>query len=148
MAKGRHTGAPKFEKGNPGGPGRPKLPPELRQAKKLNAIEFEQAIANLTAMTREEVEQLIKHDKPRAATMMERMIVGQMSAATKGKTTPLAFLMDRTLGPVVKKVEVTGKDAGPIEVKHDLSKLNLTEDTFDALVKLDAAIPKPPADNK
>lgn len=105
MAPGRKTGGRNFKPGvitNPAG--RPKVPPELRELKRLNSVEFHETVVRLTRMTHQELQEYAKSG---TATMLELMIVGQIQASVKGKTSPLSLLLERTVGPVKQIVELS-----------------------------------------
>jgi hypothetical protein len=114
-----------FVKGNPGGPGRPKIDPQLREAKKLTAALFQELVDKLSAMTHPDLKAYIASGR---ATMLELAIGGQLMAAMKGKSTPLTVLLDRTAGPVKRQVDLNV--AGSIS--HELQ--DMTEEQKDALL--------------
>lgn len=126
----RSSGRP-FKPGQSGNPGgRKPIPKAVREAKKLNAQAFEDAITLLTNMTSEELAKFVGSAKngikPHAScTMLHNMIAGQMLAAQKGNVAPLNFLADRTAGPVVKKIEHSGTLSTSLAGKSIEEKLAL-----------------------
>jgi hypothetical protein len=108
MAKGKKTGGRDFLPGKPPGPGRPRTPYELQEAKHLTKTLFDQHVTRLTKMSVAELNVYVKDPK---CTSLEAMIVGQIRAAVNGKTTPIGFLLDRTIGPVKQQMTVEVEDS-------------------------------------
>jgi hypothetical protein len=125
MPPGKKFGGKDFKKGNPGGPGRPPTSPELKAAKKLTAERFEECVHRLTAMSRDDLNKFINSP---AASNLEIMIAGQIRAASQGKTTPISFLLDRTIGTVKHKLDLNVSGS----LSHDLQ--SMTEEQKDALL--------------
>lgn len=114
-----------FKPGKSGNPaGRPGLPPEVREKKKLNRANFEAAVELFSGMTKAEAETYIKSGE---ASLLEMSVYAQFAASMKGKTQPLAFLCDRKIGPVAQIHKV--------KVDDTLSKElgDMTEEDKDAL---------------
>lgn len=107
MPPGKKFGGRDFKKGNPGGPGRRKgfspIPPAIKEAKRLTAQLFQDTVNKLTSMSKDEIEEFIVS---KDATMLDRMVAGQIKAAVSGKSTPVTLLLDRTVGPVKQQFHV------------------------------------------
>src|SRR6185369_3490089 len=130
MAYGRKTGGRDFKKGNPGGPGQPKLPEEVKIIRQLNKAEFESLTAKFLNMNQE---QLIEHLKRPETTAFELMIGTIMAKAIKeGDEKRLDFFMNRVVGKPPVLHEVSGRDGGPIRISPEEA---MTEDELDARVK-------------
>lgn len=141
MANPTGKGGKRFPPGVSGNPnGRPKVDRELREMKQLNEKMFERAVDRLSRMTQDELIAYLKNgdEEGNMPTNLEVMVAGQIIAAAKGKTTPLAFLMNRRVGPVKQIVEVFGNDDAPIKVDHKITDLELDDETFAALAALAA----------
>lgn len=108
MAKGKKTGGKNFEVGHPPMGGRPSMPPELKEARKLTKQLFESAVTKLTSMSVPEINAYMKDPK---CTSLEAMIAGQIRAAVNGKTSPIGFLLDRTVGPVKQQMKLEVEDS-------------------------------------
>ncbi len=105
MAKGKKTGGRDFAHGNPGGPGQPPLPPELKATRRLTKGNFE-LIANKYVWSSEaELEAALKDE---ATAAIEKLLVTIMLAGIKnGDQGRAEFFLQRLVGKVVDKVEVT-----------------------------------------
>lgn len=102
-----------FQPGNPGGPGRTPVPPELKAAKKLTAQLFQDCVNKLTQMSVSEVRAYLKTEE---CTSLEAMIAGQIKAAMDGKSAPIGLLLDRTIGPIRHQFQVAL--SGDLEVRN------------------------------
>lgn len=95
------TGGRDFIKGKPGGPGRPKVDPDLVEARKLTKTEFLNIMTEYLSMQTGTLKQLVKDEsKP-----VLHMIVGQIAlrAIYEGDEKALTFFMDRLVGPAPKE---------------------------------------------
>lgn len=94
-----------FQKGNPGGPGRPKKDPAFAQVYKLTKHEVEQGLIHFLKMDVDELEETLK-DKKR--TVMEHM-VGRVAlmAIKNGDYQRLNFLLERIIGKPKEAIEHT-----------------------------------------
>ena len=101
-----------FKKGESGNPkGRPPMPAEMREIKKLSPQYLKTIIAKLSRMTPEEMMTWVKEpeDRTDVPNNMEVMIASIIhKAITDGDHNKLNFLLDRTIGKVVeeKKVQI------------------------------------------
>lgn len=106
------TDAPKkkstrFVKGNPGGPGRPKQPLEIQDAKQYMKNEFDRIVLKLSAMPIEELQAFIK---AKQGTVLEMaMAACYFKAASTGNNNNIAFFMDRIVGKPKQQVELSGE---------------------------------------
>ncbi len=132
MSNKKVPGKP-FEPGKSGNPkGRTPVPPELKAIKKLNAERFEKAVNKLTSMTLKELSAYIGNPSKGQmgnpeCDMLERMIAGQINSGMKGKTQPVAFLCDRTMGPVKQHMQLDVGLADEISNMDDAKKKELRE---------------------
>jgi hypothetical protein len=91
------------QSGNPGG--RPKLPEDIKKARKLNQVELERAVNHLLFCTRDELQAIVKNPE---TPMLEVMVASIMAqAATKGDQMRLEFVLARLIGKVKDQLEVT-----------------------------------------
>ncbi len=123
MAKGTKTGGRDFQNGNPGGPGRPKVPEEMKSARKLNRLEFERILNKYIHLNRLEINEVIKS----AELPMIEMIVAKILAFAfnEGDQKRTEFVLDRLIGRV--------KDAEPVD---DRTKEDVRNETINRLVTM------------
>lgn len=100
------------QSGNPGG--RPKLPEDIKEARKLNQVELERIINKYLAMDREAVKTAISAPGTPMMELMVASIVAQ--AAQKGDHQRLDFVLNRLVGKVKEQIEV--KNVTPFVIKH------------------------------
>lgn len=84
------------QSGNPGG--RPKLPDDIKEARKLNQVELERIVNKYLYMDREAVKAAISSPKTPMMELMVASIVAQ--AAQKGDHLRLDFVLNRMIGKV------------------------------------------------
>jgi hypothetical protein len=102
---GKKSGGRDFKPGNPGGPGKPPLPPELKEAKRLTKTAFEAMANRFLWMTTAEL--AAHHDDP-ATPAIERLIISILAAGeTEGDQARAEWFLNRLLGKVTDKVEVS-----------------------------------------
>lgn len=133
MAKGRKTGGKDFSQGVSGNPaGRPPLPPDVREARKVNQVEFERVMNRLLYLTHSELDAVIQSPETVA---LEAMLAKMLAcAATFGDRQRIETILNRTIGKVVTKVEVT---AGQGERRPD----EMTDQEIEAKIQeLSAAL--------
>lgn len=100
MAK---TGGRDFKKGNPGGPGRPRLPPDIKGARAMNQLELERSINKMLFMTAEELQTLARDPD---TALLDRMLASICIKGVKeGSHAHLDFILNRTIGKVSEKVQ-------------------------------------------
>jgi ribosomal protein L29 len=98
---------PKFKPGCAPGPGRPPLPPGLKEARKLTKTLFEDIVHRLTAMTKDELNEYLRNSKTSVLEHMVGSIVRE--AYTRGDQTKLDFLLDRLVGKVSQQHEIIAR---------------------------------------
>jgi hypothetical protein len=98
-----HSRFKKGQSGNPGG--KPKVPDDIKEARKLNQIELERAINRLIWLPRAELKALIENPETPMFEMMLASIVAQ--AAQKGDQSRLEFILMRVIGKVKDQLEVS-----------------------------------------
>ncbi len=98
----------KFKPGQSGNPGgRPKLPADIAEARKLNQHELERVINQYIWMTKDELKAAAKAP---TTTVMELMIASIVaSAIEKGDQMRLEFILARIIGKVRDQLELTGQ---------------------------------------
>ena len=106
IAKGKKTGGNNFKPGQSGNPaGRTPLPEDIKKARKLNQKELERSVNKFLYMTSEEIFEACKSDD---ATMFDKIIGSIITAAVdKSDHTRLEFILNRMIGKVQDKLQVT-----------------------------------------
>lgn len=105
MSKPRGKGK-RFEPGHAPipGAGRPPMPPDVREARKMNQAEVARVINRQINLTENEVKQ-IQDDK--AQTLLDRIVAGIILVTKeKGDFFRLNFLFDRGIGRVTEKIKI------------------------------------------
>lgn len=105
MTKGRKTGGKDFEPGNPGGPGQPTIPPELKAARRLNKVEFELIANKYVFATKAELE--AAQTSPSTPAMEMLLVNIMLSGIFDGDQAKAEFFLNRLIGKVKDEVEVT-----------------------------------------
>ena len=123
MAKGKKTGGKDFEPGQSGNPsGRPKLPLDLQQARKLNSSEFERLLNKFLYLTKNEILKICQDER----TPIIEILIGSIviKAIENGDQTRLAFILERLLGKPKDKLtlEHSGTLNSQIEFSDDQLK--------------------------
>jgi len=125
MAKGKKTGGRDFQAGNPGGPGQPKIPEEVKAARKLNRIELERIINKYLYMPGTELRKLLEEATKgqNEMPMIEAMIAKIMLAGfSEGDQRRLEFILDRLVGKVKDQVEVNGTEGIKVIIEDYTTK--------------------------
>jgi hypothetical protein len=106
--KGNPQNLKPFKKGQSGNPLGPNaLPKELLAAKKMNRIECETIFARLINLPKDKISEVLKDPK---ASMLEITIATILfKAAQNGDHQRLNFILDRTVGKVVERLQLEGK---------------------------------------
>lgn len=99
-----------YQKGHPGGPGRgkgrPKIAEDLREVKVFNKDEWTRMFNRFFFMTMAELESFIsKRKEQRVGDLLVASIVH--AALKGGDEKKLNFMLDRTIGRVTDKIEIT-----------------------------------------
>lgn len=126
MARGMKTGGKDFKPGQMPGPGRPPAPPELKEARKLNQIDFELLVNKFLRMNKEDIQEVLRSN---TSTTLELMIAGIISrGVTGGDQNRLEFILSRLFGKPKERHEITGLDGNPLRAQialmsdEDISK--------------------------
>ena len=106
MAIGKKTGGRDFKPGNPGRPkGTPSLP---KRIKEMNRAKIESLLRKYLSMTFEELGETAKDKKTSAIDLMIIKIITE--SIKKGDQTRLNFILDRMIGRVTDKLDVSSSD--------------------------------------
>ena len=105
MTHGRKTGGRDFQPGHKFSPGRPLIPPDLKEVRTLKKDEAERLITMLMTKTVDELK-AIREDKntPAMHVVIANIII---AASISGDNTRMEFLFNRTIGRVLEKIEHT-----------------------------------------
>lgn len=116
MAKGTKTGGRDFPPGVSGNPGgRPPLPADLREARRLNQAEFERVANKYLAFTYAE---LLKAQDDAKTPAIDRIVISLIQRTIDtGDSRRVDLLLERLIGIVKTGVEVTNPDADSPEEK-------------------------------
>jgi hypothetical protein len=87
--------------GNPGG--RPKLPDDIKEARKLGQIELERVINKYIYLSRDELKAALADTATPMFEIMVASIIAQ--AAQKGDQVRLDFILNRVVGKVTDRIE-------------------------------------------
>lgn len=122
MTLGRKTGGRDFKPGQSGNPnGRPPMPKELREAKKMNKIKFMELLVKYLGAT---LEDLQKAKKDKKTPSLDRIVISVIiNAINKGDEKRLEFLMSRIIGKVKSDIDLTTMGQSMNQSGVDLSKL-------------------------
>jgi hypothetical protein len=103
MAKNKKTGGRDWKPGESGNPhGSPGLPQELKDARKLNVAEVTELLTRVADMSPADFEAYTPK------TMLEKTVIKALKiAADDGSIAHLSLILDRTIGKVKDKLEVT-----------------------------------------
>ena len=94
----------KFKPGQSGNPsGRPKLPEDLKKARRLNQIEVGRLMNRFSDMSIGELRKLMENPSVSTLDLMIGKIV--IEAIKHGDQSRLNFILDRMIGKVTEKVE-------------------------------------------
>lgn len=108
MAKGKKTGGRDFEVGNCASTGRPPVPPEIKEARVLNRVEFERIANKLLYMTAAQINEIVSDPKTTAIELAICTIIAK--GAKEADPKRLAFLFDRLLGKPKQEIDLSNKD--------------------------------------
>jgi hypothetical protein len=125
MAKGKKTGGKNFAEGNPGGPGRPKIPEEERQAlavlkrmRKDNRHLWNAYYEELISLTNSELTAIIgTKDRPaNPHTPVLKLVIARSlrHAMSTGRAFELQVHREMMCGPEPKQVELSGPEGEPL----------------------------------
>jgi hypothetical protein len=126
-----------FKEGNPGGPGRPALPDEIKEANQYTRSQLIGAITKYVVMPLEDLRKLaVDQSLPAIDHMIMRII---MNSISKGDQTRLDFLLDRIQGKVKQVVENIGD-----RPRVDSERLNELHERLVMLIMADKMIKDTP----
>lgn len=127
--KGKKTGGKNFKPGQSGNPnGRPKMPPEVKESRKLNQASVELLLNKYLLMPFEELKALIEAQKCSAGDMLIATVI--YKGITKGDHYRLDFLLNRLIGKVTDRIEHKGVSLYVIE-KRDGGRIELGSKLID-----------------
>jgi len=105
MAKGTKTGGRDFKPGYKGGPGRPRLPDDVKGFKRMTQTELETIFNKYINLP---VSQLKEARSNPNMTGLEAMVLSIMlQAINKGDQLRMNALLDRLIGKVKERVEIS-----------------------------------------
>lgn len=108
MARGMKTGGRDFKPGHPYAGGRPPLPPEVKEARKLTAAELIRELTRRLRNNKGELEALIDNPETPMLTVIVCRVIKQ--AGDNGNIPSIELVLNRILGKVPDKVEIDGND--------------------------------------
>lgn len=117
--------------GNPGG--RPKIPTDIAEARKISQFEFERIVNRFLFGTTEELEKALAKDAKKKLTAFEALVGGIIQKAIQKKDAKTGeWILARTLGKMRERLEiapVSSKAGGPnvqVNIGLGLEDPNLT----------------------
>jgi single-stranded DNA-specific DHH superfamily exonuclease len=129
MAKGKKTGGKDFKPGESGNPkGRPALPGDVREARRLTRIEFEKTINRFLFMT---LDQITEHLNDPATTALDQL-VGRIvaNAIRNGDHLRSEFLLSRTIGKAADAADLENEEKQKLQ---SLTNAELLEQAREAM---------------
>lgn len=103
MAKGKKTGGRDFKPGDPRA-GRPSLPGDIKEARKLSQVELERLLNKYLWLDKQQFTEALKDP---ACTMFEAMVGSIIhKAVIGGDQQRLDWIVARLIGKITEKVEV------------------------------------------
>ncbi len=98
MAKGKKTGGRNFKPGWQGGPGAPRVPPELKKSRKMHRIAYEELLNKYVNHTTEQINEALKSPTiPLFEKIIPKMLAHAFNEADPRR---MAFILDRLIGAV------------------------------------------------
>jgi hypothetical protein len=119
MAKGIKTGGRNFEKGHKFAKGRPRLPDEVKEARKINAKLFHEVLSGYLNNTAKDVNAELK-SKP--TPNLERIILKILDMATKGNLNAANIILERMIGKVPDNLHMSGRVDSKVQVEFISAK--------------------------
>lgn len=122
MAIGKKTGGRDIKPGEARNPyGRPKVPSEVKEARKFNSATVSLILESLSEKTTKE---LISIARDPESNGFEAMIASIIAHGTKkGDSARANFFLDRTIGKSAERIEHSGPDGSPIMLDRPLREL-------------------------
>jgi hypothetical protein len=101
------------ESGNPGG--RPKLPEDIREARKVNRVEVDRVLNRFMNLSRAEIQTITNDPKaPALEFLLASMII---QGHLEGDYKRISFVFDRLIGSVAQNVTMSDPEGGPVKVR-------------------------------
>lgn len=124
MATGKKTGGRDFVKGQPGGPGAPRIPSDLKEARAQQAVEIESVIYKYMNASIDE----LKNAYTTKGTPTKELIVIRLLIASieKSDEKRFEFILNRSIGKVVDKIDHTVDVKPSILVRQDGTEVVFT----------------------
>ena len=116
-----------FKKGHAGGPGRPKMPPEIRAAANLTMAEARAKLSGYLKLSLDELSVIVKDRSKPAMDIWIATIV--FMGIKHGDQQRLNFMFDRLIGKVTEKVELSHVEPTIIEFTDGRKVVMGMEDT-------------------
>ena len=105
----------KFAKGHKGGPGRPALPPAVKELKRLNVQALNEVVSLTLGCTYDELEKMAKDS---SATVIQRMAASlALDAVKRANTSAWNALLEQFRGKLKEKIEMTGNVVSKVTLK-------------------------------
>lgn len=123
MPKGLKVGGRDWKPGQSGNPKGPTpIPPEIKEARKLNRMEFERILNQYLHATVDEIKAAAAD--PKTTTIEQIVLRILVEGIKKGDERRLGFLLDRLLGPVKQVVnhETDGQSGFKIVIDNYIAK--------------------------
>lgn len=119
------SGLKPFVPGQSGNPsGRPKLPTDLKNAKKMDRIEIDRTLSSYLRKTKDELSEIARDPKATALQLFVLSIITK--GITEGDQSRLNFLFDRIIGKVKEEIDVSVYPKPIIIKRMDGSEVVLT----------------------
>lgn len=109
MTWGRKTGGRDFQKGKPGGPGQPKIPVEVIEARKINKVESERILNKFLHLS---LDELAAFANDKSNTVHEMLVARILYEGIKrGDHVKLEWVYSRLVGKVKEEIEVSQRES-------------------------------------
>ena len=102
MADEQKPNKGQFKPGWKGGPGRPKLPEEVREGRRLTAESFQKLIDKCYYLSLDELKERAQDGSLHA---IERMVIKIIIKSEEGSLSHGSFLIERMIGPIPKEIK-------------------------------------------
>lgn len=113
--KGKKTGGRNFKRGNPGGPGRPALPEDVKVMRKIKGSDFDRLANKFMDLKRAELAAIMKDPESTALEMWLASVFHK--GIVEGDVKRLEAILCRTIGKVPQPLQHTGPEGGPIPMR-------------------------------
>lgn len=109
MTRGRKTGGRDFQKGKEGGPGAPRLPVEVIEARKINKVESERILNKFLHLSLDELAAFANNKSNNVHEMLVARILYE--GIKRGDHVKLEWVYSRLVGKVKEEVEVSHRES-------------------------------------